>query len=230
MQPSTIFLAGASRGVGLEVAKILTRQQIPTIALLRSAVVQPTLEAMGVTVRFGDAMVGDDLEKAMGGVNISTVISTVGGKSMVYDRSRSIDGVRSDFTANRNLIDAAVKFGVQRFILITSLGTGNSVNAIPASALEVLGEALAAKHQAEQHLIASGLIYTIIRPGGLKSEPATGNGVLTADPAIGGLIHRADVAGLICRCLASDRSHNQTLGAVDRNLRSDDRALDVFEL
>jgi uncharacterized protein YbjT (DUF2867 family) len=222
MQPSTIFLAGASRGVGLEVAKILTQQQIPTIALLRSPIAQPTLEAMGVTVRCGDAMVSDDLETAMGDVNISTLISTVGGKS--------IDGVRSDFTANRNLIDAAVKFGVQRFILITSLGTGNSVNAIPASALEVLGEALAAKHQAEQHLIASGLIYTIIRPGGLKSEPATGNAVLTADPTIGGLIYREDVADLICQCVKSDRSYNQTLAAVDRNLRSDDRAFEVFEL
>jgi uncharacterized protein YbjT (DUF2867 family) len=222
MPPSTIFLAGASRGVGLEIAKILTQQQIPTIALLRFPDAQPTLESMGVTVRSGDAMNPDSLDQALMGQTITTVISTVGGKSS--------EGVRSDFIGNRNLIDAAVEAGVTRFILITSLGTGDSVNAIPASALEVLGEALQEKHKAEQYLLASGLTYTIVRPGGLKSEPATGNGVLTSDRSIGGLIYRADVADLICQCLHSDRSHNQILGAVDRNMVATDRAFEAFIL
>ena len=59
---------------------------------------------------------------------------------------------------------------------------------------------------------------TIIRPGGLKSEPATGNGILTEDTRIVGTIHRADVAQLVCGCLNSPRSHNKTLSAVDKNM------------
>jgi uncharacterized protein YbjT (DUF2867 family) len=84
--------------------------------------------------------------------------------------------------------------------------------------LQTLGAVLVEKAQAEDYLIASGLPYTIIRPGGLKSEPATGNALLTADPAIAGSIHREDVADLVCQCLQSDRAVRQTLSAVDRNM------------
>jgi uncharacterized protein YbjT (DUF2867 family) len=74
------------------------------------------------------------------------------------------------------------------------------------------------KEKAEKHLIESGLTYTVIRPGGLKSEPATGNGVVTEDYKVAGTIHRADVAQLVCQCLASDAANNKILSAVDRNM------------
>lgn len=77
---------------------------------------------------------------------------------------------------------------------------------------------LADKEKAEQYLIESGLNYTIVRPGGLKSEPATGNGVLTLDTHVAGSICRADVATLVCRCLASDAAQNRVLSAFDRNM------------
>jgi uncharacterized protein YbjT (DUF2867 family) len=222
LQPSTIFLAGASRGVGLEIAKRLTQSGLSVIALLRSPTAQAELEALGITVRFGDAMDIQSLQQAMGDVNISTVISTIGGKPA--------DGDRSDFIGNRNLIDIARQSGVTRFILVTSLGTGNSATAIPPNVLEVLSPVLQEKHKAEQHLVASGLTYTIIRPGGLKSEPPTGNGVLTLDPTIGGPIHRADVADLVCQCLESDRAYNQTLSAFDLQMRYGNQEFPIFTL
>jgi hypothetical protein len=67
-------------------------------------------------------------------------------------------------------------------------------------------------------LIESGLTYTVIRPGGLKSEPATGNGVVTEDYKVAGTIHRADVAQLVCQCLFSDAANNKILSAVDRQM------------
>jgi nucleoside-diphosphate-sugar epimerase len=216
----TVFLAGASRGVGLEIATRLTQQQFPTIALLRQP--QPLVEALGVQIRSGDALNLDDLTAAMAGPPIDTVISTIGGLSP--------EGVRSDFTGNRHLIDAAMAVGVKHFILVTSLGTGDSAIALPAAALQTLSAVLQEKNLAEQHLRASGLTYTIVRPGGLKSEPATGTGVLTLDPSVGGLIHRADVAALICQCVHNNRSHNQTLGAVDRTMVYGDRAVSPFDL
>ena len=48
--------------------------------------------------------------------------------------------------------------------------------------------------------------WTIIRPGGLKSEPATGNGILTEDRSICGAINREDVAELVVKALFSDKS------------------------
>lgn len=51
-----------------------------------------------------------------------------------------------------------------------------------------------------------GLDYTIVRPGGLKSEAGTGSGVLTEDSSVCGAIHREDVADLIVKALFSSKS------------------------
>ncbi|MBW4643724.1 MAG: SDR family oxidoreductase [Goleter apudmare HA4340-LM2] len=205
-----IFLAGASRGVGREIAEYLTAQKLNVKALLRTETAAAELEALGIEVVLGDALSVEDVERAISAdAAINTVISTLGGLPN--------NTQRPDYLGNKNLIDAAVKAGVKKFILVTSIGTGNSVGALPPQALAALGEVLVEKEKAEQHLIASGLTYTIIRPGGLKSEPATGNGVLTEDPRIVGSIHRADVAQLVVRALNSDRSNNKVLSAVDRN-------------
>ena len=217
---STVFLAGASRGVGLEIAKRLVGRSMPPIVLLRQP--QPELEALGVQVRQGDAMNPDQVADAMVGSSIETVISTIGGISA--------EGVRSDFVGNRNLIDAALNVGAKHFILVTSIGTGDSAIALPDSALQALGAVLKEKNLAEEHLRNSGLTYTIVRPGGLKSEPSTGNGVLTADPSIGGIIHRADVAELISQCVNNPKSYNQTLGAVDRTMVYGDREFAIVAL
>ena len=48
--------------------------------------------------------------------------------------------------------------------------------------------------------------WTIIRPGGLKSEPATGSGVLTEDRSVCGAINREDVADLVVKALFSDKA------------------------
>lgn len=208
---SNIFLAGASRGVGREIAQCLLAQNLPVKALLRNEAAATELTALGIKTVMGDALNVSHLESAMlNDEPIHTVISTIGGLPS--------DGQRADYLGNKNLIDVAVKAGVQRFILITSIGTGNSAGALPPQALATLGPVLVEKDKAEQHLIASGLNYTIIRPGGLKSEPATGNGILTEDTRIVGTIHRADVAQLVCRCLNSPASHGKTLSAVDKNM------------
>ncbi len=204
----SIFLAGASRGVGREIAKYLTAQGAKVKALLRSDAARADLEAMGVTVAIADALDAVAVEQVLLSEPVDVVISTIGGKPT--------DGERSDFKGNRHLIDAAVKAGVKKFILVSSIGTGDSAPALPLQAMETLGPVLAEKEQAENHLIASGLTYIIIRPGGLKSEPPRGEPVLTENPLVAGIIHRADVAELVCRCLTSTAADNKVLSAVDR--------------
>ena len=158
----------------------------------------------------------------LGDEPIQAVISTIGGLPK--------DGERADYVGNKNLIDAAVKAGVQKFILVSSIGSGNSAVALPPQALETLGPVLAEKEKAEKYLIESGLTYTIIRPGGLKSEPATGNGVLSENPKTAGTIHRADVALLVCRCLNSEGANNKILSAVDRQMVYGQALVEEFNL
>lgn len=47
--------------------------------------------------------------------------------------------------------------------------------------------------------------WTIIRPGGLKSDQATGRAILTQDALARGMVDRADVAEVIVRVLGSDK-------------------------
>ena len=54
-----------------------------------------------------------------------------------------------------------------------------------------------------------GLTYTIIRPGGLKTEPATGNAILTENTKVCGAITRGDAAELIVKALFSDKTDNK---------------------
>ncbi|WP_071516610.1 SDR family oxidoreductase [Geitlerinema sp. PCC 9228] len=207
---ATIFLAGASRGVGWEVASLLASQGKPVKAMLRSPDARNALEKLGATVVMGDALEIQAVEAAMQPEPIPAVISTIGG--LPKD-----GGTRADFLGNKYLIDVAKQVGVKKFILVSSIGTADSAKALNQQTLDVLGPVLAEKEQAEQYLATSGLTYTVIRPGGLKSEPPTGNGILTEDSSVAGTITRADVAQLICECLTSDKANNRILAAVDKD-------------
>jgi uncharacterized protein YbjT (DUF2867 family) len=221
-----IFLAGSSRGVGRETAKLLLENEPPSISLrvlLRNPTYAVELEALGAKVMFGDALNPADLEASLQGNAIDVVITTMGG--LPSDR-----GERADCEGNKNLIDAAVRAGVKKFILVSSIGSGNSVVAIAPQVLLTLGAILKEKEKAEQHLVASGLTYTIIRPGGLKSEVATGHAVLTEDPTVAGIIHRADVARLVCDCLNSERANNKVFSAIDRNMLFKPVEFETFDL
>jgi len=218
-----IWLAGASRGVGYEIARCLRAQGQPVHALLRSQQAQPELEAMGLSVTVGDALDSQAVTQALTASGpVRAVISTIGGSPQ--------DEQRPDRAGNRNLIDAAVQAGAGRFVLISSIGSGESRQALPQRALEALGPVLADKEQAERHLIASGLPYTIIRPGGLSSEPATDRGILTESAAVAGSITRADVARLVCRGWNADLTRNRVLAAIDRNTAYGDPNFEVLPL
>lgn len=78
--------------------------------------------------------------------------------------------------------------------------------------------------------LADQMTYTIIRPGGLLSEAATGNGVLTSDPSVCGAISRDDVAELVVKALFSRKADNKVLSAVDSNKVFTKGGLEPFEL
>ena len=73
------------------------------------------------------------------------------------------------------------------------------------------------KTQAEEYLVASELDYTIIRPGGLKMDTASGYGYLSENREAFGFIDRADLARLIVGALDDDESIGKTYHAADEN-------------
>ena len=68
---------------------------------------------------------------------------------------------------------------------------------------------VASDHAVVLQSIGGDMQFTIIRPGGLKTQPATGRGVLTEDSSVCGAIHREDVADLLVHALFSDKTNNK---------------------
>lgn len=218
-----VFLAGASRGVGREIARQLVIGGHRVTALLRSDHAAADLAAIGVTVVKGDALEAETMLQLMAKSSPEAVISTIGG--LPED-----GGDRADFLGNKHLIDAAVAAQAKRFILISSIGSGDSAQALAPNVLEVLGAVLKEKAQAEDYLANSGLAYTVIRPGGLLSDAATGQEVLTEDVTVAGSIPRVAVATLSVRALQSDKAINKTFSAIDRAMQRSEADFEAFEL
>jgi len=225
---NNIFVAGGSRGVGRHIISAV-RAQFPEskiTALVRSdEAVEELSKIENVNAVQGDAFDCKMVEGTIDGCD--AVISTLGGTAA------GEEGKRVDYEGNNNVIEAAGILGVTRVVLVTSIGCGDSQDAIPPSAYEVLKDALAAKTRAENVLIKyyTNTNWTIIRPGGLKSEPKTGTAVVTEDKSVVGSIHREDVAELVVKALTSPNSMRKILSAVDPELMEVEKSqIDIFEL
>jgi len=221
-----IFVAGASRRVGFEVVKGLVQQGYQVVALIRTDDTRSQLVALGAQVIMGDALNPEAMQAAVQGFGEApfALVTTVGGKGFTRDEPRA------DYLGNRHLVDAVKPLPCQRLVLVSSIGVRESAVALPEPVLETLRTALLAKAKAEEHLMASGIPFTIVRPGGLLSEPATGQGILVKDVRIAGSITRSDVADLVIRCLRSPKAENQVLSAVDRDRTRSEHPIMPFEL
>lgn len=207
MAPVLIF--GAGSGVGLCLARLLRRDGVPVAAMLRSPAAEGELGALGVRTVSGDAFSTADIDRALAlaGAEELDVVTTIGG--------RTEDGRRADDEGNINIADRAAARGVRRFVLVTSIGCGDMAPFRSERAIAAFGAAVDAKTRAEEHLRRTLPSATIIRPGGLRSEPATGRGILSDDPQLHGMIHRADVADLVRRALADPATEGRAFAAVD---------------
>ena len=204
-----VLIFGATRNTGLELARLLVARGEPVTAFVRGSSDRGELEALGVRFAVGDALDADTVTAALSSANFTAVVSTLG----CY-------GCESppDYEGNRNVFDAAAAAGVERVIMISTLGAGDSADTPPFPVRWFLGDVMALKTQAEDHLMALGLKHTIIRPGALKDAPATGHGLLTEDVDALGVITRADLAALILNCLDDESSIRRVYSAKDSEM------------
>lgn len=222
MRPLLIF--GASRGVGLELARLERAAGRPVTAVLRPQVDDSHLQEIGVEIMRGDALCRPDIEQVLNRLSGSfDVASTLGG--------RGEDGRLADDEGNINIIEAVETSGrAGRFVFVTSIGCGDMAPYRSQRAIAAFGAAVDAKTRAEDRLRQTDLDWTILRPGGLVSEPSTGNGLLTKNPEVHGFIHRTDVALLAFRVLRDPATSRHAFAAIDRNRMSCDTPVDPFPL
>ena len=217
-----VFVAGGSKGVGRAIIDKLLAEGSEVVALLRSDEAVAELSAIdGVTAIKGDAFDYKTVEGAIDGCDAA--ITTLGG---------SAEGAkRVDYVGNNNVIEAAGILGCTRVVLVTSVGCGDSKEAAPPSVFETLKEVLTAKTRAENVLIKyyTNMNWTIIRPGGLVTEPMTGKAILTADNMGIGSIHREDVAALTVKVLSAANTEKKVFAAIDPSL-GDGKSFEAFDL
>jgi len=188
-----VLIFGGTRGTGLHVASLLRARGDAVTVLVREGSDVAELEAIGAAIIRGSALDAAGVDAAFAAGPFRAAINTLGGKRG--------ETPRPDVEGTRQIIRGAKKAGVSRILMVTAIGSGDSRTAVAPKVLEVLGEVLAQKTVAENDLQASGLDWTILRPGGLTNEPASGTAIRVEDHQRMGVIHRPDLAALVVDCI-----------------------------
>ncbi len=124
-----------------------------------------------------DALDAEAVAQAVQQYRPDTVVSFVGGKNE--------QGIRSDATGNLHIIRALEQHAPKaRLILVTSMGCGEQYPLMSDMFKQALGEAVAAKTEAENALRQSPLAWTILRPCGLADGDDTAYQLHDQLPAI----------------------------------------------
>ncbi len=207
MSQNGVVIFGGTRRTGLEIARLLGQRGDRVVGIARTTSDSAALEQTGAHIIEADAFDAAGLKIAVQNAGCRSAICSL-GNSAGAERKIDYEGVR-------NAVDSCVEAGVKRFLLITAVGCGDSRPALSERAIQFLGRVCELKTQGEDHLKASGLDWTIIRPGGLSSEPPTGTAILSEDPMSHGMIRRGDVARLTVQCLDDEATIGKVYSAID---------------
>jgi len=193
-----VVIAGGHGQIARALGHLLAADDHEVRGLIRNPDHAADLEAIGVTP------VVHDLERDGAGA-LAEAVS--GAHAVVFAAGAGPgSGAERKYTMDRDgairLIEACRQSGVRRYVIVSAMG------AKPGAARGEgdFGAYLEAKAAADEALAASGLDYTIVRPGRLTDEPA--HELISAAPELPpGSIPRADVA-LTLRAVISEPATN----------------------
>jgi uncharacterized protein YbjT (DUF2867 family) len=121
-------------------------------------------------------------------------------------------GAERKLTVDRDgavkLLEAAVSAGVRRYVIVSSVGAES-----PPADDDVFSVYLRAKAEADAAVTASDRDWTVVRPGMLTDDPATGRALVQTDP-IRESVARDDVAAVLGAVLHEPRSAGAVLYVV----------------
>ena len=181
-----ILVAGATGKTGLHLVRDLVDQGHSTTALVRESSDTGELPD-GVNLRQGDLT---DLRSGVCEGMDAVVFAAGSGGSRPEMTDR--DGAR-------RLVDLAVEAGVDRFVMLSSIGADQS------DPEGDLAHYLKAKHEADEHLKASGLTYAILRPVALTDDARGEDVILGDDVDKTAKAARADVARVLAEAVTTGR-------------------------
>ncbi|AFY62587.1 SDR family oxidoreductase [Synechococcus sp. PCC 6312] len=201
-----VLVVGATGRTGSRIVEQLQQRQIPVVALVRDAVKAEKILPTGTEIRVGNVLEPATLAAAVG--DCDRIICATGATPSF----NPLEPYLVDYEGIKNLVEVAKQQQVQHVVLVSSLCVSQFFHP-----LNLFWLILYWKQQAEQYLQASGLTYTIVRPGGLKEENTQLPPVIAkADTLFEGSIPRAQVAEICIESLFAPSAHNKVLEVVTR--------------
>jgi uncharacterized protein YbjT (DUF2867 family) len=194
------LVIGANGQIGKQLIGMMALAKMPALAMIRSAEQALDMEKLGAET------VITDLEQPLPDAafaDCDKVVFTAGsGGKTGADKTILID-----LWAAVKAVDMAKKHNIKQFVMVSARDAGD-----PEHGTEAIKHYNICKHFADKHLLESGVPYTILRPGRLTNEAATGL-ITTTRPANQDeqIITRADVAA----CVLQSLDHSEAINQVD---------------
>jgi uncharacterized protein YbjT (DUF2867 family) len=185
-----VLVAGGHGKIALRLLRLLAAKGHRARGLIRTPGQAADLEAVGAVAVLGDLEADASFATYAEGADV-VVFAAGAGPGSGPERKRTVD-----LGGAVKLVDAALAVGVRRYVMISSIGADR-----PHAASGSMRPYLEAKAEADDYLMASGLEYTIVRPGSLTDDPGTGRVRVSTDLGGRGQIPRDDVAAVIAEVL-----------------------------
>jgi uncharacterized protein YbjT (DUF2867 family) len=193
-----VVVAGGHGQIGLRLLRLLAENGHRPRGLVRNAEHVRDLADVGAEAVLCDMEELDDLSGCCAGAD-AVVFAAGAGPGSGAERKRTVD-----YEAAVKLTDA----GVRRYVMVSAISAGR-----PQEWSEPMRPYYEAKANADERLAASGLDYTIVRPGGLTDGPGTGR-VAVGTELERGSIPRDDVAAVLLAVLETPSSIGKTFELV----------------
>ena len=184
--PVRVAIIGGSGKVSRELITLLHARGDEAVAIFRNAARADELAGLGAIPRVLDIESASEAElgDVLAGADVVVFSAGAGGGDPARTRAVDYDGaVRA--------MAAASGASVARFVMVSAMGAGNAPPTEGDMAVYYR-----AKHDADAALMATSLDWTILRPGALTDDPATGM-VTLGESVSRGSIPRGDVAAVI---------------------------------
>jgi uncharacterized protein YbjT (DUF2867 family) len=185
-----IVIAGGHGQIALRLERLLSGAGHRARALIRNPDHAADVDAAGGVPVVCDLEATADITEAVKGAD-AAVFAAGAGPGSGAARKRTVD-----YGAAVKLIDACKAAGIDRYVMVSSINADR-----PELGRGPMGPYLQAKADADAALQASGLAYTIVRPGSLTDDPGTGLVALTEDLGRQGPVPRDDVAAVLAAVL-----------------------------
>lgn len=189
---SKTLIIGASGQIGQLVTQTLAETGEPVRALVRNKSKLDHIKNDELDVMETD--LEGDFSLAFDGIDNVVFVAGSGG-STGADKTLLID-----LWAAKKAVDYAKEANVKQFIMVSSIGADD-----PEAIESDIKPYLVAKHMADQYLMASGVPFTIVRPGPLTNDKGQGKITIKRPNSREEMaIPRADVAKSVLFILSKD--------------------------